>query len=305
MTSKVRWRAPAWAVFETRYAVDTLVDDLAVSVTVEQLGPARVLHLGIGAGKVSIAIALGKTPEATFSVPTIPAGEACLAALASWLGVAVPSRPSHALAQPPPITVGAIDMGRGRGGRHVWQLVQLVLGYDARLYLIWRVAGTEAYLCEHEAGDREELVRELAYVLRDGVRHRRETPLPERPCFEFDGEKSQVTPSVWAQKLQIEPAEIVARLEAAGREHVAPLYGQIDTALDAWPDDPRAAAARVMKLPVQGCIGVVWGAIAHRGADSLAPDEIAALRARLRSLAAADFVRRLHHQDEVHALLLR
>ncbi len=305
MTSKVRWRAPAWALFETRYAVDSLVDDLAVAVTLEQLGPARVLHLAIGAGRVSVAIALGKTPEATFSVPSAEAGAACLELLAGWLGVAVPASPPHALGQPPPITVGAIDMGRGKGQRRVWQLVQLVFGYDARLYLIWRVAGTEAFLCEHESADREQVVRELAYVLRDGVQTRRDTPLPPRPCFIFDGQPSPVTAQAWAQKIQIEPAEIMARLEAAGRAHVTPLYHQIDTALDAWPDDPRAAAIRVMKLPVQGCIGVVWGAIAHRGAEALRPDEVAGLRERLRSLAAADFVRRLHHQDEVHALLLR
>jgi len=315
MTTKVRSRAPAWDLFTARDGVDALAGDLAVTVSTEQMGPARILHLTFPAGagtndtgnigRVSIAIALGKMPEATLAVPSADAGAACVDAVAKWLDVPVPRRHVRAVAQPPPVTVGAIDMGKGKSGRHVWQLVQLVLSYDARLYLLWRVAGTEAFLCENEAADRERVIAELACALRDGVKLTRDTPTIERPYFKFDGQKSNVVPSFWAQKLMIEQGEVVRMLEAAGRAHVDPLYAQIDTAFDAWPSDPHAAAIRSMKLPVNGSVGAVWAAIAHRGAEALAPDEVAALRDKLRSLAAAQFVRRLFQHDEVHALLLR
>jgi hypothetical protein len=303
--SNVRWRAPAWALFAARHESERLADDLPVAVTTDQMGPARILHLTVGEGQVSIAIALGKMPEATLAVPNATAGAACVAALASWLGVPVPRPPTHAVAQPPPITVGAIDMGKGKGDRHVWQLVQLVLAYDARLYLIWRVAGTEAFVCEHESVDRDRVIAAIASMLRDGVRPTRETLPPRQPSFVFDGQPSSVLAQTWAQKLGIAVAEVTARLEAAGRAHVDPLYAQIDTAFDAWPSDPHAAAIRTMKLAVSGCVGAVWSAIAHRGAEALGTDEVGALRDKLRSLAAKDFLQRLYHQDEVHALLLR
>lgn len=305
MANKVRWRAPAWTLFSIRDAGGELADDLAVAVTTEQIGPARILHLGIGEGRVSIAIALGKVPSATFTVPSAADGAACLDALGAWLDTPVPPRPTRALAAPAPVTVGAIDMGRGRGGRHIWQLVTLVLAYEARLYLIWRVAGHEAYLCEHGASERGALLDELAYVLRDGVHAVADRPSPARPYFIFDGEHTNVLAHAWAQKLGIPRDEVERRLEAAGRAHVAPLYAQIDTALDAWTDDPRGAATRAMKIPVYGCVGAVWGAIAHREAASLSPDEVAALRTKLRSLAAGDYVQRLYHHDEVRTLLLR
>jgi hypothetical protein len=305
MTNKVRWRAPAWTLFSIRDVGGELADDLPVAVSIEQIGPARILHLGIGEGHVSIAIALGKQPSATFSVPSAADGAACLDALAKWLDAPVPARPPRAVAVPPPTTVGTIDMGRGKGGRHSWQLVTLVLAYEARLYLIWRVAGTEAYLCEHGASDRAVLVDELAYILRDGVHAVPDRPSPARHYFVFDGERTNVLPTTWAQKLGLERAEVERRLEAAGRAHVAPIYRQIDTALDAWADDAHGAATRAMKIPVYGCVGAVWGAIAHREAESLTPDEVAALRIKLRSLAAADYVQRLYHHDEVRSLLLR
>jgi hypothetical protein len=306
MMSNVRWRAPAWGVFATRHeAQGALADDLPLTVTTDQMGPARILHLTIGKGRVSVAVALGKMPDATFSVPSAGDGVACLDALAAWLGVAVPPPHPRAVAIPPPITVGVIDMGKGKGGRAMWQLVQLLFAYDARLYVIWRVAGTEAFLCEHESGDRESLIRELAFVLRDGVKPGRLTSQPPHDYFMFDGEQTNVVAKSWAQKLSLDVAEVRQRLEAAGRAHVDPLYAQIDTALDAWPDDPHAAAIRTMKLPVHGCTGAVWGAIVHRGAAALSTDEVAVLRHKLRSLAARDFVQRLHHQDEVQALLLR
>jgi hypothetical protein len=114
-----------------------------------------------------------------------------------------------------------------------------------------------------------------------------------------------VLPNAWAQKLMITPDDVVRMLEEAGRAHVDPLYAQIDTAFEAWPHDPHAAAIRTMKIPVNGSVGAVWSAIAHRGAEALTADEIAALRNRLRSLAAAQFVRRLFQHDEVQALLIR
>lgn len=305
MTTKVRWRAPAWTLFSIRDVGGELADDLPVEVEIEQIGPARVLRLGIGTGKVSIAIALGKVPSATFCVPSAADGAACLDALGAWLSTPVPPRPPRALAVPPPITVGTIDMGRGKGGRHSWQLVTLVLAYEARLYLIWRVAGTEAYLCEHGASERGALLDELAYALRDGVHAVPDRPSPARPYFVFDGEQTNVLPHAWAQKLGLSRDDVERRLETAGRAHVAPLYAQIDTALDAWADDARGAATRAMKIPVYGCVGAVWGAVAHREASSLTADEVAALRARLRSLAAADYVHRLYHHDEVRTLLLR
>jgi len=304
MTSKSRWSAPAWALFTTRHEVDALADDLPVAVTMEQMGPARILHLGVGKGKVSIAIALGKTPNATFTARSAADGAACLDALATWLGVPVPPPSATALAKPPPVTVGVIDMGRGKGGRHVWQLVQIVLAHQARLYLIWRVAGTEAFLCEHESGERAELIAELAAVLRDGARDVSAVPA-SKAYFMFDGEQSNIATQTWARKLHLEKGDVERRLEAAGRAHVDPLYAQIDTALDAWPADPRGAATRAMKIPVSGCVGAVWGAIAHRDPATLSTREVAALRQKLRSLAAADYVQRLYHQDEVHALLLR
>src|SRR5262245_54608032 len=145
MTSRARWHAPAWSLFTARDAVETLADDFAVTVDTDHMGPARILHLAIGHGKLSIAVTLGKTAEATLAVPSATDGAACVEALAIWLGVAVPPPHPRAVAPPPPVTIGAIDMGKGKGGRHVWQLVQLVFSYDARLYLIWRVAGNEAY----------------------------------------------------------------------------------------------------------------------------------------------------------------
>src|SRR5262245_31948470 len=105
MTNKVRWHAPAWSLFTARHGVDALADDLAVTVATEQMGPARILRLGIGAGHVSIAIALGKMPEATLAVPDAAAGAACVAALAAWLGVPVPAPHPRAIASPPPVTV--------------------------------------------------------------------------------------------------------------------------------------------------------------------------------------------------------
>ena len=305
MTSKLRWSAPAWALFTTRHATETLADDLPVAVTVEQMGPARILHLGIGKGKVSIAIALGKSPNATFTVRSAAEGGACVDALATWLGVPVPTPATDAVAKPPPVTVGVIDMGRGKGQRHVWQLVQIVLGYESRFYLIWRVAGTEAFICEHESGNRDALIAELAAVLRDGTREVGGAPPTNGHYFMFDGEQSTVDTRAWARKLHLEKADVERRLEAAGRAHVDPLYAQIETALDAWPADPRGAATRVMKIPVYGCVGAVWGAIAHRDPATLSTREVAALHQKLRSLAAADYVQRLYHQDEVHALLLR
>lgn len=304
-TKRVRWSAPAWSLFAARYEAESLADDLPVTVDLEQMGPARILHLGIGSGHASIAISLGKKPNATFTVKSTADGAACVSALAAWLGVPVPGTATLAHAAPPPVTVGVIDMGRGKGGRHVWQLVQIVLRSSARFYLIWRVAGNEAFICEHESGDREQLINELTAVLRDGNRAVTQPPPSRIACFVFDGEPSNVVAQAWARKLHLEQHEIERKLEAAGREHVDPLYAQIETALEAWPDDPRGTAIRVMKIPVSGCVAAVWGAIAHRDPATLSAEDVAALRDKLRSLAAADYVQRLYHQDEVHALLLR
>src|SRR5690348_1592496 len=108
MTTRARWHAPAWSLFTARDAVDNLADDLAVTVSTEQMGPARILHLRIGTGRVSIAVALGKMPEATLAAPSAADGAACVEALATWLGVVVPAPRPHAVAVPEPLTAGAI-----------------------------------------------------------------------------------------------------------------------------------------------------------------------------------------------------
>lgn len=123
--------------------------------------------------------------------------------------------------------------------------------------------------------------------------------------FIFDGVGSRVVPADWAAKLSLSEAEVVNRLEAAGRSHVAEAHRAIDSAIDQWrtelgsADGARNAATKAASLDVPGAPGLVWATIAYKGAAAIEEDALVALRAKLKRLAAESFVDRLQHDGRV------